>query len=387
MWYDAARNRYFRITNDNRGPPRRSSNRPEHPGAEKAKRGFSVSQFLRRTEEGRDAMISHSLPMTLLANSKVKPVHFRERRHRANDSYIPDAIPVLGGCKRIALCAYPTFEIVAQFLNGLDILDMYWSCPPGLVAATSCIVYRSDIQHIVTVRPLGSSSEERCRRSSFLCCHSVEPSHAVTIEAQSRNVFLAGDTMTQRFDLDRFTGFPHPDGSAGLSVAATLNQVLTGTRTGNIYIWDVRARPHRPACSFRPSKKHSAVTDLKPSTDGNYLYVSCMRNKSNNLAKWDLRKYSSEPAVVFSGHRNSHKSLKFDIEETTSGGILLAGGDDSVVRAWNTHTGGAGVECARLPGEIPKLVKFAGWGRESRAAPGAWIVSNVGKYVMQSGQR
>lgn len=390
MWYDARRNRYFRIANDNRGPRKRSSSRIEPPNTTKRARVPSVLQVLRHTEEGREEKIPLIMPMTLLVNSKPIPVQPRERIRHPGYCYMPDSIPVLQGHQKVVLCTFPKFEVDHSFTNNQGIDEMHWAYPPGMVAVTSSTIYGNDIRHVVTVSPLGIAREDRQLSNiptSYARFPSIELSHAVTIENQSGNTFVAGDTRTQRFSHVPLAAFPHSDNSAGLSVVAMPNKVFTGTRAGHVHMWDLRRRPHRPMHSFRPSKKHSAVTDMKIGADGISLYVSCMRNKINNLAKWDLRMPSSEPAVVFRGHRNSHKKLKFDIVETNSGGILLAGGDDSVIRVWNTSVGGTGVECANIPGEIPKYVRLVGWNSVSPSPPGAFIVTNVRKYVMVSGRR
>lgn len=389
MWYDATRNRYFRITQESRAPPPPPVGESEKTCTRKVARSSSLAQFLRRAEEGRDAKTAQALPAALLANTK--PVSFEVREHpRGTDmkqTQMRDAIALLGNDKRIEICAYPTLDVEDSYDMDHTMLNMKWSWPPGLLAATSCTLYGNEVRYKLLACAFGKNREDRYRRLIVLFDIEEYP-HAVAIENLSGNFAVSGETVTQRVGRTESMTFQHPDLSSGLSVVTMSNSVLTGTRAGNVFKWDVRMSPGHPVCSFRPSANYCAVTDMKHGADEQTLYISCMRNKRSNLAKWDMRKCDGkpDPVIVFRGHSNSHKKLKFDVDETASGGLLLAGGDDSVVRVWSTQTGGPGTACAQFPGEIPKRVKLAGWGRDSDAPPGAWIITNAGNYIMASGR-
>lgn len=385
MWYDATRNRYFRITQENRPPPVEPVDNPAKVWSSKSVRPPSLTHFLRQAEEGQDAESACILPAALLARTKPVPFEVHEDLRGEDQTYMPDAMPVIGDGKRIRICAYPTLKVEDSYDMDQNTINMHWSWPPGLLAATSCALYGNEVRYKLLVCALGKYCEDRYRRLVVL--YSIEEyPHAVAIG--TGYVVVSGETATQRLGRTRSMTFRHPDASSGLSVVTTATSILTGTRAGNIFRWDARMPSCHPVASFRPSANYSAITDMKMSANDETLYVSCMRNKRNNLARWDLRMCDGKPDPVmeFKGHRNSHKKLKFDITETPFGGVLLAGGDDSVVRAWNTDIGGQGRACARFNGEIPKRVKLAGWRTDSDAPPGAWVVTNSHNYIMVSGR-
>lgn len=218
--------------------------------------------------------------------------------------------------------------------------------------------------------------------------------HAVGLQKGTSNsdaCAASGDGVTEVFVLSDggFGGRPryllkHRDGSSGMVVAFPKErEVWTGTRGGSLYRWDLRA-PRRAVCSFMPCRRQNSVVDLK--LRGREVYVSCMRNGVKNLGMWDDRMVGGrmEAVLVYKGHVNSHKRLRFDVDEET--GLLVAGGDDGVVRIWNAGTGGECIGVNRSFGrQVVENVKLAGWRANGSARPGAWVVTNNGIYCMQIG--
>lgn len=388
MWYDATRNRYFRITQECRPPPPAGEPRATHPP-----RRPSLSRFLRRAETGQDGMNAQTLPSTLLANAKPVPVNPKDGHERGKRLInMADAIPLVTGGDTVVLCAYPTLSVEDSATLGYGLLGMDWKWPQGVLAVTTSAVGGNTSEYRLLFCALGQSQSTN-GGSLIILVDLLEYPHAIAIGEQNGFV-VTGKASTyvlpSRGSQLRANNakFLHPDKSPGLStIFTTRDDLFTGTRAGHVYRWDVRARRSRPICTILPSGAQCSVTDLKLGSDNHTLYASCMRDEENNLAGWDLRMcdIKPDPVVMFTGHSNSHKRMRFDLDETGSGGLLLAGGDDSHVRMWNSRTGGSATGWRTFSDELPMRVKLSGWGTDhADVPPGAWIITDKGAYVMVS---
>lgn len=217
--------------------------------------------------------------------------------------------------------------------------------------------------------------------------------HAVALENGgngSEACAASGDGVTEVFLLGDgdFGGrrryvLKHRDGSSGMVTAfPKTREVWVGTRAGSLYRWDLRA-PRRAVCSFMPCRRQNSVVDVK--VREREVFVSCLRNGEKNLGMWDDRMVGGrmEAVLVYRGHVNSHKRLRFDVED--GAGLLMAGGDDGFVRIWNARTGGESIGAKSFGRELVENVKLAGWGVNGSVRPGAWVVTNNGIYCMQLG--
>lgn len=394
MWYDTTRNRYFRITQDCRPPPA-----VQEPKATQSPKQPTISRFLRQAETGQDGMNAQSLPATLLANAKPIPVKPEGRHVRGKMPInMADAMPLVTGSalgNMVVLCAYPMLTVEDSASVGYGLLDVDWNWPKGVLAVTTSTLSGNETEYELLFCALGQSRNTN-GGSLIVYVDLEEYPYAIAIGEQNGFV-VTGEASTYILPSLGFQGrpntarFPHPDQSPGLStIFTTRDDLFTGTRAGHVYRWDVRARRSRPICTLRPSGALCSVTDLKLGSDNITLYTSCMRNEQNNLAGWDLRMCDirPDPVVVFAGHANSHKRMRFDLDETGSGGLLLAGGDDSHVRMWNSRSGGSATGWRKFSDELPMRVKLSGWGTDhADVPPGAWIITDKGAYVMVSGAR
>ncbi|PAV17093.1 hypothetical protein PNOK_0715700 [Pyrrhoderma noxium] len=144
-------------------------------------------------------------------------------------------------------------------------------------------------------------------------------------------------------DLTRRNVTVYPLISDALSICRRENAIFTGSRNGNVSLFDIRAAKSqvtnvlgsRYNGTFRST--HSAVTHLKTVREWNLLAGT----SSGELEMFDLR-FCSEirpvPCMVFNGHVNSYSlDLGLSIDPTST--FLFAAGQDRQIRAWSLHTG------------------------------------------------
>lgn len=110
--------------------------------------------------------------------------------------------------------------------------------------------------------------------------------------------------------------------------------LAVGNRIGSVRIWEVGASPTCVLSIEADSWMAPSVVDIHG--EGNVVYVSRMGDIEDNLAMWDLRMAGNGPFVTYKGHVNCFKTLRFDVHD----GLLVAGGDDHVVRVWDAGLGG-----------------------------------------------
>lgn len=179
----------------------------------------------------------------------------------------------------------------------------------------------------------------------------------------------------------------------------TEDLLVVSTCAGLVYKWDLRA-PQRPVWCVRPSKNSSLISHVQTAGDGVMLYVSCVTDGMDGLAAWDMRmgdfprSLDLKPVLTFNGHITyrtevyefGRERLRFDIEETETGGLLVAGGFDRIVRVWDSKKGGRPIERVSMDryGDFDveeglQGTEFVGWGgTSSRRNRGLWIMGELG---------
>jgi len=77
------------------------------------------------------------------------------------------------------------------------------------------------------------------------------------------------------------------------------------------------------------------VTHLKFGADGNYLYSGARRDA--NILCWDVRHFSGAVYRLERASAGTNQRIAFDLD--SSGGQLVSGGEDGIVRAYDLKTG------------------------------------------------
>lgn len=388
MWYDPTRNRYFRITQEHARPA------PEPPiaPAPKLLKHPSVHCLLRDAELGRGAINTGRLPSALLAGAKLRCPRLSQhvRVPPPGQTSCRGAIAVSRDRGSVGLYAFPDGACLDMFKVGLGrtVHALDWCESRGLLAASlkswESSWYPLPTHYCVLVS-FGKGLQQHERILDVAT--SGEPL-AVSCEQGGMVVGYTGKTTLYMAHGYVFTvTIQHPDGSAGVAVKYNGDgDVFTGTRAGNVYRWDCRSGSISPVWVGRPPSGQASVADLKLSADGLRAYISRMRAKRRNLASWDLRMSGrpSKPIVSYDEHVNSHKQLRFALDENVPDGMLVAGGDDCIVRAWNASQGGRPVWSRKIPGKLARDVKLVGWeNHPSDLRPGCWIHTDEGPYVME----
>ncbi|CAN8068731.1 unnamed protein product [Agarophyton chilense] len=152
---------------------------------------------------------------------------------------------------------------------------------------------------------------------------------------------------------------------------------------GEVFVYDTGL----PSSSVWRSRGGTRVVDINSCDDGKTVFVSSMLNTKMNLVCWDTRiPYARTPHVRFEGHKNSHKQLRFHVDTNYACGILAAGGDDGIVRLWDARKAELPLTAINLDGEIPEVVKLAGFGAGFMCNPCLWVQTDTSLYLYQSSQ-
>ncbi|KAL8619648.1 hypothetical protein ACOMHN_019703 [Nucella lapillus] len=107
--------------------------------------------------------------------------------------------------------------------------------------------------------------------------------------------------------------------------------LYTGTRKGNILMYDLRRRSSYPVDPV--FLKHPvSVCCLRLSPEETYLYSSDFHGR---IKRWDLR--MRKELLTYDGLYNQHSYLPFHIDETQS--LLYAAGQDCYTKLWCLKTG------------------------------------------------
>uniref|UniRef100_UPI0035901D9C DDB1- and CUL4-associated factor 4 n=1 Tax=Myxine glutinosa TaxID=7769 RepID=UPI0035901D9C len=108
--------------------------------------------------------------------------------------------------------------------------------------------------------------------------------------------------------------------------------LYSGSRSGEVWSWDLRQRA--PRLGPKPSlfRLSSAATSLSLLSDENYLVAADMAGKIN---LWDMR--AQRTVQNFEGHQNKHYILPVHVEEAL--GTVVAVGQDYVTRIWSLRNG------------------------------------------------
>lgn len=179
----------------------------------------------------------------------------------------------------------------------------------------------------------------------------------------------------------------------------TEDLLLMSTCAGLVYKWDLRA-PQRPVWCVRPSRRSPLISHVQAGGDGVMLYTSWVTHEPDGLAAWDMRmgdfprSLDLKPVLTFNGHTTyrmdvyqfGRERLKFDVEETETGGVLVAGGFDRVVRVWDCKKGGKPLGTVSVDeygnfdtDEGLQGTEFVGWGERADGRDcGLWIMGELG---------
>eukprot|EP00177_Eucheuma_denticulatum_P002784 GFKZ01005005.1.p1 GENE.GFKZ01005005.1~~GFKZ01005005.1.p1 ORF type:complete len:404 (-),score=25.82 GFKZ01005005.1:527-1738(-) len=386
MWYDASRNRYFRITRDNRPPP--TTTRHQCPPSKNP----SLQHILNCAETGRRTLSPLTPCAALLANAKAT-------RLPNCDLSFNGTPPVKGADansfvvmrkNHFALFSYPSGTLTdsVTMAVGGHISAFDWSAEKSCLALAlgggnllswqlmTCSFGRGIEEGQPAVRAIAATVVAGWPPKCLAMA--AGGTFAVTGEKGTEILTWAGSRPRGQSMLR------HRDGSCGLvTVFPHAHEVWSGTRGGSVYKWDTR-QARGAACTFVPSGRQKSVVDMKMGRGG--IFVSCLRNGERNMAMWDYRMIGgrTEPVLVFKGHVNSHKKVHFDVNEEV--GLLMSGGDDGRVRVWNARAGGGSAEVGALQGELMESVKMAGWGSgQGCGGPGAWAASSRNTYLVRIG--
>lgn len=386
MWYDARRNRYFRITRDNRPPP--STIRHQSPPAQFP----SLQHILHCAETGQRPPSPLTPCAALLANAKATKqsncdlLYQGLRGFKAGDA---NSFVVLQK-DRFNLLSYPSGTVTDSLSvehNG-EVSAFDWNAEKRCLALAlvgrnvlswklmTCSFGRAGDGGRPPVRSIAATVVAGWAPKSIAIA--VGGTFAVTGEKGTEILTWMGSRQRGQSVLI------HRDGSCGMvTVFPSPHEVWSGTRSGSVYKWDTR-QARRAACTFVPSGRQKSVVDMKMGRGG--IFVSCLRDGERNMAMWDYRMIGgrTEPVLVFEGHVNSHKKLHFDVNEEA--GLLMAGGDDGRVRIWNARAGGGSTEVVGFKGELMERVKMVGWGSgRDCGGPGAWAASSRNTYCARVG--
>lgn len=157
------------------------------------------------------------------------------------------------------------------------------------------------------------------------------------------------------------------------------NVVCIGTRSGSVQVWDSRENPNTSIIRTNRRKNASVYCLVNDKDGGHRIFAASWGNQDKNLVSYDVR-YLAKPVLEFNGHMNVAKDLKFDVGK----GLLVAGGDDGIVRFWDSYRGGNPLDERSLGGnEIAEKIQFANE-RSVAQRPGIWICTNSKIYSFES---
>ncbi|XP_049612378.1 DDB1- and CUL4-associated factor 4 isoform X2 [Syngnathus scovelli] len=105
--------------------------------------------------------------------------------------------------------------------------------------------------------------------------------------------------------------------------------LFNGCRSGEIFSLDTRNMRGSKATSL---KQESAITSLRVLRDENYLLAADM---SGQIKLWDIR--ARKPVQEYRGHYNEHAALPIHVSEPE--GLLLTVGQDCYTRFWSLRDG------------------------------------------------
>lgn len=373
MWYDAISNRYYRITADNP--------RPSPPRAPARRRP--------RAPAARLAMLRETGP---LSATKISGSLLSTAKRRSVEGFQPDSLPSAkshAGCFPVAtdsgeveLLHYPSGRRLESQPLTHQALALAWR--PRTSRLAVAVRAGTAFDHVLVFQfpqhrgPLALLVPHVVNGAVNALALSDE---GVVLAGSSRRSFICGPRGASALE--------HPDGSDALAVELLGERdAVVGTRAGAVYRYDLRGRTHTPCGALAARAKDAAVACMKPSRDPTRIYVSTMRNAPGNLCAWDWRMARDGPLLCFGAHVNECKPCKFDVDETGSGGLLMAGGDDGMVRMWDCNNGGQPIADMSFGDEIPLAIKLACWQPEKDTAhvkPGAWIATDSQLFVMQLG--
>lgn len=183
---------------------------------------------------------------------------------------------------------------------------------------------------------------------------------------------------------------PHPDHSPGcVTRFFDKNDVVAGTRAGNVFRWDLRLRGNNPVWSVNAASRNGKVHDMHVSGRTPEVYISVAGDRTSNLGVWDMRMSGArEPQRMFNTWGRWCDSVAFDVDESGTGGLLAAGGSDCKVSLWDCKRGGEPVEQISFGTERPQRVKFQGWdGKGKCGMPGMVVETEIHGYVFEIGER
>lgn len=137
-------------------------------------------------------------------------------------------------------------------------------------------------------------------------------------------------------DVNSSVGFRILDTSSDvLAIYQEPNLIYTGTRSGSVVRWDIRARSHNQSPLLSNRYKSSSITHLRTIGQSRLLVSSI----DGRLELFDLRfPIESAPVTSFLGHVNKY-SHKLPLAVDPSERFIFAAGQDNVIRAWSVQNG------------------------------------------------
>lgn len=390
MWYDPERNRYFKISPDNPAPSEKVSSLPKKRIPQHS---LSVRHMLRHAEMGGSIIKNCHWPSYLLGACKTRKLWDISRSVTFGAEPLSRYV-ALEASNIITLTGFPDgrcrdiLDLSARpVVTGLD-----WNESAKVLVGVAPDGAGSTYRDILFYCIFGNRDEGEIQNVISVLDTEDEISHDISINPSGTEIATtcAISTSVRTISPNYSTVLlPHPDRSAGLVVKqVSERETVIGTRCGNVYKFDLQVSQTRPVWTGSPSQRHSSVSDFRLGADGHTMFISRMRNKKQNLAAWDMRMSGEgdKPMFYFQDHTNSHKRLRMDLDEGWTSGMLLSGGDDFCVRAWDSKGGGNPLWVRRFPGELANSVRIVPWGSDqSKYRPGAWIFSSNSIYTMELG--
>lgn len=192
-------------------------------------------------------------------------------------------------------------------------------------------------------------------------------------------------------DADMFV-LDHADDSVAYATALCgPDVVLSGTRSGGVLLWDLRAG-QRSVARFTTSVPGAAVRALRATEDQRKLVV--LHDDCSGLAQlaaWDCRMLAGTKRCAtykFSEKMNDTGPIAlFDIDETKTAGLLVGVSTMGDLGFWDVEVGGEAVlEFGATEEGVPSELAMFGWDDESTARrPGVFVKNSKKSIILTPG--
>lgn len=384
-FYDATRNRYYKLENHSKGLPPPSPSPSNATSKPSSASSYTARSGPKRRPRPSDLLHRLSLPRSqggtspaLLAAGLLSRSTPRALTPNDHADFPPAALRGVWPRPPLSECdarVFPSGRRISSIYSPASWMSVHGTSVLAYGRGCSLVLRAGATMETVTTMREAVSAIALCKDGG--------------IAVANENGLLSFGTIL-RMGQNRECRFaPQRRSKRRISDVVTLawikpRVVVSGERSGGLRVedtrmrkgavWDMKGAPvGKVVCGMDERKVY--VTRLSKGRRGDY----------GKLEGWDLRMDVKWAACEFDGHVAGHRRVGFDVDDGGSG-LVAAGGDDGVVRLWECRHGGAPVAEIEAGGQAAR-VELSGWGNGIGTSSAGLIVEKQNQALVYEARR